>query len=105
MVQDSLKVDRHVLRNNVDFHQRACQCDARASLVSVRTKCAFATRADHITPPSRCCANVPKYVFRHVPRDYARSRYRRDSIITDAHESLGAVSAIASDVHERSTRN
>jgi hypothetical protein len=108
MVHDSLKVDRHVLRNKVDLHQRACRCDARVSLVSVRTKCAFATRArSYRTSESLLWtrADVAKYVIRLVPRDVAQSGHSCNSIITGAHETLSAGSAIASDVHERSTRN
>lgn len=38
-------------------------------------------------------------------REVLQSWYGRDSVITDAHESLGAGSAIVSDVQEKSTRN
>ena len=107
MVHYSLKVDRHALRNKFDLHQRTCLCDTHVSLVPVRTKCAFATVSHLRVAVVEQCRQRPK--VRHQARfarccDVAQSGYRRDSIITGAHETSGARSPIVSYVHKRSTR-
>lgn len=59
---------------------------------------------DRIAFPSRCCANVPKYVVRHVPRDVAElvlsglRNHRRARVV-------GRGERHSSDLPERSTRN
>src|ERR1700733_5973886 len=77
-------------------------CESRLSTYEVRL---LRQGQDRTTPPSRCCGPVPKYVVRHVLRDVAQSGHRRDSMITGAHETLGARSAIAAVVYGRPTRN
>jgi hypothetical protein len=104
MVHDGLKVDRQVLRNKFDLHQRTCLCDTHVSLVPVCTKSPLRQYHTSESPLWTGAANVPKYVIRHDPRDVALSGHRRDSIITGAHEILGARSPIVSYVHKRSTR-